>query len=267
MFEHIETIDSAYDGRTILLDEVKIRGSKIEKDIFSRNKTIMNYSSPDYRIAIDSLPIALISLNVLDLIKMRVPGVQVIGSPPNVKIRFAGIAYYSDPNPDPENPAPVQPPGKDPFEPLILIDGMQISTNEVLYFMQGNQVSFIDVLKGSAAAAYGTRGAYGVILVYSRYDSPYDRNDQKLGIIKLMYRGYSQPREFYTPDYSIRAETHIKPDFRTTLFWEPNFITNKENEGKLSFYISDESGKYRIEVQGISSEGDPVYKEFFFYVK
>ena len=266
LFEHIETIDSAYDGRTILLDEVKISGSKIEKDIFFRNRTIMNYSSPDFRLAIDSLPNALISLNVLELINMRIPGVQVIGSPPNVKIRFAGIAYYSDPNPDPDIPAPVEPPGKDLFEPLILIDGMQISTNDVLYFMQGIQVAYIDVLKGSAAAAYGTRGAYGVILVYSRYDSPYDRIESKPGKINILYRGYSQPREFYTPDYSIRAETHIKPDFRTTLFWEPNFITNEENEGELSFYTSDESGQYRVEVQGVSIEGNPVYKEFFFYV-
>ena len=44
------------------------------------------------------------------------------------------------------------------------------------------------------------------------------------------------------------------PDFRTTLFWDPD-ITIENGTANRLFFTSDQTGMYKIIVEGITDEG------------
>jgi hypothetical protein len=69
------------------------------------------------------------------------------------------------------------------------------------------------------------------------------------------------------PDYGENTpEIRNIPDFRQTLYWNPEVILTN-GQAKLEFYTSDIKGIYTIEVEGMTSEGNPLSGQAFFEVK
>lgn len=79
--------------------------------------------------------------NIYDLIRGQVPGVVVNGK--SIMIRNAASIYASN-------------------EPLLVVDGVPVSSIDNISPLE---VRSIEILKGSAAAIYGSRGSSGVILI------------------------------------------------------------------------------------------------------
>ena len=69
------------------------------------------------------------------------------------------------------------------------------------------------------------------------------------------------------PSYDVPQEEHVRPDYRTTLFWKPDLITDEQGNADFSFYTSDDIGTYLVFVEGITRDGIPVVGEYFFEVK
>ena len=61
-------------------------------------------------------------------------------------------------------------------------------------------------------------------------------------------------REFYTPKYTSR-ETQVKTDFRPTIHWEPDVITDEKGEATIKFFTSDRTGNYTIIAEGSNMNG------------
>ena len=80
--------------------------------------------------------------NIFDMIKGRVPNVEVNGN----SIRIQGSSSFIGAS----------------TEPLLVVDGMVVSSIDDIV---PQQVKSIEVLKGSSASIYGSRGANGVILI------------------------------------------------------------------------------------------------------
>lgn len=66
------------------------------------------------------------------------------------------------------------------------------------------------------------------------------------------------PKEFYQPKYPVHAST--LPDYRTTVFWAPNLITDNSGRAQLHFYTTDTKGAYTVFVQGADLMGTVGYK-------
>jgi len=62
-------------------------------------------------------------------------------------------------------------------------------------------------------------------------------------------------KTFYSPKYLSPAESTIVPDMRTTVYWNPDVITNEKGEATISFYTSESKGSYMIILQGIDFNG------------
>ena len=75
------------------------------------------------------------------MIRGEVPGVQVSGT--NILIRSASSVIAGT-------------------EPLYIVEGVPVNSLEGI---QPQNVKTIEVLKGSAASIYGTRGSNGVIII------------------------------------------------------------------------------------------------------
>jgi Rieske Fe-S protein len=66
-------------------------------------------------------------------------------------------------------------------------------------------------------------------------------------------KGYYSHREFYQPDDN---NTHDPiPDFRKTLVWLPNIITDEQGVATVSFFCSDITGTFSGKIEGISEQG------------
>ncbi|WP_340114830.1 MG2 domain-containing protein [Maribellus mangrovi] len=75
------------------------------------------------------------------------------------------------------------------------------------------------------------------------------------GLSNITLHGFTRVKEFYQPDYSAASADSIVSDRRNTLAWFPNLSTDYSGKAEFSFYTSDVSGTFRVEVNGISNIG------------
>lgn len=192
-------------------------------------------------------------LNLVDYIA-RLGGVTVHGSFPRYNVRVRG-GLNGPPlwvlNGVPVSNIPVQqqegglPGGSVPN---------QIATMDI------SNVERVELLKGPSAAIWGSRGAGGVILVYTK------RGGGKEIVLSPEFDiiGHAIDREFYTPDYSVKLDKHSFPDHRTTLYWNPNIRTDQNGNASLRFYNSDDAKQIQLSIEGLSDQGLPgTYLETF----
>lgn len=70
-----------------------------------------------------------------------------------------------------------------------------------------------------------------------------------------MLKGYYGKREFYQPIYDKETVNDPFPDYRNTLFWKPDLITNKQGEAIIEFYCSDINTIFSGRIEGVSGTG------------
>ena len=66
-------------------------------------------------------------------------------------------------------------------------------------------------------------------------------------------KGYYPEKVFYEPDYDNSQEPST--DFRNTLLWAPNIITDKNGEATLEFFTSDLNSVFMGIIEGIGADG------------
>lgn len=79
---------------------------------------------------------------------------------------------------------------------------------------------------------------------------------------KLKVGGYSIVKEFYSPDYSIPDSKQSATDMRTTLYWQPYIILDKNNhKATITFYNNDVSSSLYIVLEGMNEAGKLIHME------
>ncbi len=80
-------------------------------------------------------------------------------------------------------------------------------------------------------------------------------------------KGYYGKRIYYVPVYDKTEQTDEFPDYRNTLFWKPDIITNEKGEIEIEFSTSDINSKFIGIIEGVSGEGQLGRQIFEFNVK
>lgn len=62
------------------------------------------------------------------------------------------------------------------------------------------------------------------------------------------------PKEFYSPKYTAGNISDMS-DIRSTIYWTPNIITDKDGKATISFYAADNPGNYTVIVEGADLQG------------
>ncbi len=76
----------------------------------------------------------------------------------------------------------------------------------------------------------------------------------------------SSGKTFQYPDYSVPGTRESrKPDFRTTLYWNPQVALTQE-EKTINFFTSDFTGDFEVIVRGVSEDGSLLYGKTTFSV-
>ena len=114
-------------------------------------------------------------------------------------------------------------------------------------------VERVEMLRGASAVIYGSRGANGVFLVYTKRGGATELATEP----DFTVMGHANPREFYSPKYDTANELNAAPDHRATLYWNPAILTDEEGNANIEFYNSDSAEEIQIAIQGLSETGIP----------
>ncbi len=158
-------------------------------------------------------------------------------------------------------------------EPLVLMDGIPMvgapgeTAGDRLAQINPATVDRIEVTT-RINSMYGDAGRNGVIAVYSKAGSTsgYSSVDKKtMDVFKLM--GFSKPGTFRSPDYDDATLEKNKPDYRSTVYWNPTLESDATTGAcVVSFFATDLSGRYSVIVEGVTEMGEPVRSETFIVI-
>ena len=136
--------------------------------------------------------------------------------------------------------------------PTVFMDEMQTDISQVQSIPMSD-VAMIKVFRPPFIGGTGG-GAGGAIAVYTKKGASLNKDVKGLDFVRIP--GYSVAKEFYSPDYSQYDEAQTQGDFRSTLYWNPFVLTDKDTRRVVfTFYNNDISRRFRIVVEGCDVYG------------
>jgi hypothetical protein len=142
-----------------------------------------------------------------------------------------------------------------PFEhgPLVLVDGIPVYDLEKVIGISSKDIEKVDVL---IDRYYISGNILDGILHFITKKGNLSVIDLDRSVFRLEYDLLQRKEPFYSPDYSADSlrNNHL-PDFRNTLYWNPDLHTDKTGKASAEFYSSDESAQYIISVDGMTIDG------------
>jgi hypothetical protein len=138
-------------------------------------------------------------------------------------------------------------------EPEIFLDGVPIDDVNQIISLGSRQIRRIDMLP--LTRYYGEMSIAGILSVFSSglFINTIQFKTPTLKCLALSSKPYTKPLP-YKPDGNEKRT----PDLRQVLLWEPDIIMDKSIVPQIECYASDLQGQYRINIQGITSDGEPI---------
>jgi hypothetical protein len=142
-----------------------------------------------------------------------------------------------------------------PFEkgPLVLVDGIPVYDLEKVIAISSKDIEKVDVM---IDRYYISGNILDGILHFITKNGNLSAFDLDRSVFRMEYDLLQKKEAFYSPDYSVDSvrNNHL-PDFRNTLYWNPDLHADKNGKASVEFYSSDETGEYIITVDGMTTDG------------
>ncbi len=182
--------------------------------------------------------------NIFDYIQGRVPGIKVQKNGFNYQLFYRQRFSLTG--------------GAIPM--ILYLNEMQTDAR-LISTIPASQVSMIKIFS-SFFGAEGN-GTGGVLAIYTKQGADLN-NSLSTSADIFMYKGYSITKEFYSPDYSVPVKTDSasQKDHRVTLHWQPDiYVDGGDTKVPVVFYNNDRSRRFKVIVEGMTSEGKMVFIE------
>ncbi|SHG93231.1 hypothetical protein [Winogradskyella jejuensis] len=157
---------------------------------------------------------------------------------------------------------------------MVLVDGVAVTPDNYLLIQRidPKEVTSFEIIDNPFrarqlyATIYGTY-PYGefqasIISIYTKAGKGlFGALDIDKTLNVQTIEAFTIEKEFYVPDYTnATARSFFEPDFRSTIYWNPN-VVNKSGEPKnISFSHSDDSGDFIVVIEAITEDGKIGYK-------
>lgn len=138
----------------------------------------------------------------------------------------------------------------------VVIDGDFVDP-DMFDELHVDDIEGIEILDVHDGAIYGSRAANGILLVTTkrgRKTNNYYRYAP--GVITYMPKGLYKAREFYSPQYDNPHTNPKMADLRSTIYWNPNIITDKYGKASFEYFNADGKGTYKVVIEGIDADGN-----------
>lgn len=147
------------------------------------------------------------------------------------------------------------------YNTLVLVDGFLLQdVDEILTFDPAffTKINFVN--KGYFINKHMFNGVVNLTTKDLNYTPKVDHDY----IIKKTIERPQLAKRYYNVNYSKNTLEKI-PDYRYQLCWEPN-ITEISSQKPFEFYTSDVPGNYKIQIEGITKNGEAVLMENYIRV-
>jgi hypothetical protein len=144
-----------------------------------------------------------------------------------------------------------------PSKMILDIDG-NLSPGTTLNEINPKIIHSIEVLTSPANLMIYGYDVGGVFVITTKRAGDKDFMDTPPapGTIQYTFNGFYKIREFYSPKYDNPQGNTTIPDLRSTIYWNPNLVTDKDGKASFEYFNSDTKGVYRVVVEGIDGNGD-----------
>jgi hypothetical protein len=224
------------DQKVKTLESVTVKGrAKTEEEKLDEKYTSGMFSGGDaYTFDLVNDPYAASMMDIFQYLQGKVPGLQITtaagpGGSPSLSWRGSTpTLYLNEMQADPQ-----------------MLQGTPVS-----------DVAMVKVFRPGSGVGFGG-GAGGVIAVYTRKGGDEKRNDANFkGLAHTTLVGYAVMKEFYVPNYLENNPENEKEDIRTTLYWKPFVLTDKDSRKvSIKFFNNDISKKLRVVLEGVNEDG------------
>jgi hypothetical protein len=218
-----------YKGKVLETVTIKAKTKPILEQMDEKYASGLFQGGDGYQFDVLHDSRAVNSLNIFSYLQGQVAGLQIntTSTPPTLQWRGGTPQLYLDEmNADPD-----------------MLSSIPIS-----------DVAYIKVLRPPFMGGTGG-GASGAIAIYTRRGDD-AKSEPGKGLSSNTVTGYSELREFYSPNYATFTTDNDKRDLRTTLYWNPQVITTPQNnEVVLTFYNNDISNGFRVVIEGMTKDG------------
>ncbi len=152
-------------------------------------------------------------------------------------------------------------------EPFVYVDGVKLESTFDIKGMRVSDVETLVVLKGNDGALY--RSTWGVILISTyKGDSEMGKQNMKSNGVIITPLGWQKPTRFYSPVYDTPEMYNAsKPDYRTTIYWNPSIKTDEKGFAPFEFYTSDYKNPCIIRIEGKTSDNRYISKTTYLQVE
>lgn len=220
-----------------MLREVKVKGQRIEK-----NEITSRYGFVDYTIKREDINYGLLS----DRLTMKIPFLVFAndGIPGHAIVHKLITA------------SPKHPPMR------VVVDGMEMQPDFDVNSISTTFIEKVDAITNPVTYDQYTEGVISITLKHGRSASEIPSR----GVLPVNAIGFYIAREFYSPKYENPGATKA-PDFRATVYWNPEITTDKNGSAKVDYYNADTAGSYRVVIEGIDSNGIIGRQVYHYFIK
>jgi len=136
-------------------------------------------------------------------------------------------------------------------DPLVLLDGVPVFNLPKFMAFDPLRIQHIAVFTNRY---YRGGQNYAGLLSFTTYQGDLQGYPLDPRALLEVYDGPQGQREFFAPRYDAPLPTTL-PDLRNLLHWQPNLTLVPGAAQELTFFTSDQDGKYLVLVQGLAADG------------
>ena len=156
----------------------------------------------------------------------------------------------------------------------IFINGMMMDVNQ-LNTIDANNIESVEVFLRDELGLVNRNNNINGVIVINQKKAPKGTKISKSELMDMLPKyyeltftpqGYSKARQFYMPKYDVPANLN-RNDLRTTIYWNPQVITDNTGSASFDFFNADGKGQYKVVVEGIDANGNIGRSVFRYTVK
>ncbi len=148
-------------------------------------------------------------------------------------------------------------------DPIYIIDGVVTDNTNYFINLSPSEVANIQVIFNEAKLARVEFGENGIVIVETKINNNHKNVPRSETVFRV--NGLTKAKAF---NQTVNESSNLRvPKFNTTLYFNPQIITDKNGKATISFYTPDNTGNFRVRAQGFNSTGEPFSIEKDFTVK
>lgn len=144
---------------------------------------------------------------------------------------------------------------------LILFDGIPVFDHSRIVASDPLKIKTITVSRNQFFIG---KNIFDGMVAFSSYKSDYPGLTFDKGVRIMDFQGVQYPCRFTGKEAALSNDL---PDLRSLLYWDPHVDLAAGSTNEITVWTSSSPGKYAVIVEGVTTEGTPIYSRSEFTVK